>query len=111
MAGPFENHADLVNFTVLSPTVMTDQALELSHEMAHIHQPVSIGGRCMIHNCTDGWVHSKLDIDCGGHLFWAPMACRAALHGAELTVPGKPTTQLNVSQFVHGTSWLQCYSF
>jgi WD40 repeat protein len=62
----------------------------------------------------DGWVRcSNLaggDSGDRGHLFWVPETCRAALCGAEtLIVAGKRTTRLDLSRFVHGTSWTQCH--
>ncbi|KIM74988.1 hypothetical protein PILCRDRAFT_79445 [Piloderma croceum F 1598] len=109
IASSFEDHTHLAKSATFPPTSMAHQNMQLLHETANIHKPVSIGGRCMIHNCTDGWVHSKWDIECGGHLFWAPIQCRAALHGAKHAISGIHTIQLNFDQFVHGTSWSQCY--
>jgi hypothetical protein len=43
-------------------------------------------------------------------LFWVPDSCRQALTGIEtLVVCGRNTTRLNLSQFVYGKLWQQCY--
>jgi WD40 repeat protein len=64
----------------------------------------------------EGWVHCLHlrgnDSSDRGYLFWVPETCRQALCGTEmLAVACKYTTRLDLSRFVHGTSWTQCYSF
>lgn len=44
------------------------------------------------------------------HLFWVPQTCREAVCGIEtLAVFNKHATRLDLSQFIHGTSWARCY--
>jgi WD40 repeat protein len=56
---------------------------------------------------VNGWMQSKNS----ELLCWVPPYYRMGLWGPNVkTVIGRYTTKLDFSQFVHGTSWAQCYN-
>jgi WD40 repeat protein len=56
---------------------------------------------------VNGWMQSKNS----ELLFWLPPYYRRGLWGPNtITVMARHTTKLDFSQFVHGTSWTQCFS-
>jgi WD40 repeat protein len=78
------------------------------------HMPVGgtrfIGGYCL--DSESGWSH-VLGADGDDRLlFWVPQLSRLGLHGiATFVILGAPhATRLDLSGFVHGKSWTDCYS-
>jgi hypothetical protein len=56
---------------------------------------------------VNGWMQNKNS----ELLFWLPPYYRRGLYGPNVTaVMGRHRTKLDFSQFLHGTSWTQCYS-
>jgi len=67
-----------------------------------------------VHRNLGGWAMcldlAGCDSSDSRHLFWVPQTCREAICGKEtLAVFSKHATRLDLSQFVHGTSWTRCY--
>ena len=105
---------------VKSPPVLS------SYMHDHLDVVTSIGGGCVLSfyhiEKTHGWVALLSDTasdgsDSGENLsdwslfFWVSPPYRAGLCGMKtLIMFGKHTIQLDLSQFVHGTAWMQCYS-
>ncbi|KIM73866.1 hypothetical protein PILCRDRAFT_801778 [Piloderma croceum F 1598] len=129
VSGPFEGHTDPVLSITFSPDgkqivsgsddksicvwdANTDQITVLG---TGNHSMELINFTCSIHCISSGWVccpHSILiPLVPPTFLFWVPYSNRTGLCGIDtLLVLGTCPTRVDLSRFVHGTSWTLCYS-
>jgi WD40 repeat protein len=119
---PFECHTDVVVFIAPSPSLRAQRevsgthiALRMLDKTTHQVIPSTFAGHGLAKFDKDrrGWVvcsDLRSEMNDHGHLFWVPESCREAMCGIEtLAVFNKHTTRLDLSQFVHGRAWMQCY--
>ena len=112
VAGPFAGHTDSVNSVVFSPdkqqiiSGLDDSTICLSNiTTEETERQVTFTEQSVIKN--DGWIHGAN----GELLLWIPQLHRKGLHRPNnIWISGTPKTQLDLSNFVHGTMWSTCYN-
>ena len=123
VGSPFENHTDVVVFIAPSPSLYAQQEVLGTHVSLRMldittNQVVAStfagqDGLVKFDKDRRGWtVCSDLRSELSDHerLFWVPESCREALCGIEIrAVFNKHITRLDLSQFVYGKAWMQCY--
>jgi WD40 repeat protein len=134
VSGPFQGHTAAVYSVAFSSdgkqivSGSGDNSICVWHSMdndtmvpsmgSHVEAIISIGNACDL-NCLsadhEGWVCSEYLISKSpgptALVFWVPHLSRKGLCGIDtLLILGTHTTRLDLSQFVHGTSWTKCYS-
>jgi WD40 repeat protein len=89
------------------PTVLLPNTAPFSGSFTNANQQADFAEIYHGSRLVNGWIQTKNS----KLLFWLPPYYRRGLWGPNATaVMGRHTTKLDFSQFVHGTSWTQCYS-
>lgn len=125
VGGPVESHTDIVVF--IAPSLDGQQQVSGSHITLRMWDATTDQvitspfadqvGWFTVNKDRGGWAvcsdlaRSDSSTSDRGLLFWAPESCREAVCSIEtLAVFNKRATRLDLDQFVHGTSWMQCYA-